>query len=470
MSTANTASKYAKRADATLVNRIREIVGPRGTLEGEDVRGRSVEWGGDAPCLARAIIRPADTAQLAAVMRACYAQGQRMVVHGGRTGLVGGAYAGPGDLVLSLERMSQIRDIDAVNRTITVEAGATVQAVQDAARQAQQYFALDLGSRGSATIGGAIATNAGGLNVVRFGMMREQVLGLEVVLPDGDILDSRHSLLKNNTGYDLKQMFVGAEGTLGVVTQAVLRLRFAPQGALTCLFATASLEAATRIMHRLESEMLGAVCAFEAMWPQFYEAVTAAKFTTHAPLRNGLPLYVLVEVLSRGHDADFDYFTGVLDRLATEGEIVDAVIANSQRERASLWELRESIDTIMTTHATINFDIGLRVQDVEPFLDVTLARVKEAAPDALILPFGHLGDNNLHLAISTKEPGRAASVKDIVYAGVAEFSGSISAEHGIGREKKPYLKASRSASEIALMRKIKGALDPKHLLNPDLIF
>ncbi|MGB1239425.1 MAG: FAD-binding oxidoreductase [Pseudomonadales bacterium] len=449
----------------------RELLGISHLLTGDDVHARSIRWGLDVPCQAAAIARPKDTAQVSELVKLCAAHNIKMVVHGGRTGLVGAIQADAQTLVISLERLNIIESLDQDNRTLTAGAGCTLQSIQEAAAQCDLFFALDLGARGSATLGGAISTNAGGLNVIRFGMMREQVLGIEVVLPDGEIVNMLQGLIKNNTGYDLKQLFIGAEGTLGIVTRVTLRLRFNSPDLNTALLALPSFEASVKLLHRLERKLSGRVCAFEVMWPAFYQRVTDKHCPENPPLTADYPIYVILESLGEG-DADRQQFLSVLEETLDAEQVLDAVIANSSRERRQIWEMREDIEALMSGGPTAHFDLGLKVQDIPAYLASVEREVCALHPHAVVMPFGHLGDNNLHLSINLPA-GREeelASVKEIVYRALGKFGGSVSAEHGIGTDKKAHLAISKSEGEIALMKRLKACLDPQQLLNSELIF
>ncbi|MCH5375618.1 MAG: FAD-binding oxidoreductase, partial [Planctomycetes bacterium] len=255
------------------IESIAQIVGPGGILTGEDVSGRSDTWPPMGGCKARAIVRPASTAEVSKILKLCHEHGQPIVTHGGLTGLVGGAIAAPHEIVLSLERMNRTEPVDTANRTVTVDAGVPLQTVQETAEEAGLLFPLDLGARGSATIGGTISTNAGGNGVIRYGMMREQLLGVEAVLADGTVISSLNNVIKNNTGYDLKQLFIGSEGTLGIVTRAVLRLRPLPRSNHTAFVAIEDFDRLTRFLQAMDSALGGTLSAFEVMWNDFYSLI-----------------------------------------------------------------------------------------------------------------------------------------------------------------------------------------------------
>lgn len=448
-----------------LLEAISDIVGPKGLLTGDDVTARPNHSWGQGSCPALAIVRPADTAELAAVMRLCHQHEQTMVPWGGLTGLVDGITCTAQDVVISVERMTAIEHIDADAGTMIVQAGAVVQSVQEAAKDAGWLFAVDFGARGSARVGGMIGTNAGGNSVVRYGMTREQVLGLEAVMADGTVISSMNEMLKNNAGYDLKQLFIGSEGTLGIITRAVLRLRPAPRTVQTAFVALASFNEVSGLLRRLGVEFEGRLSAFEVMWRNHYHYLTEETGKHQAFLPADYPYYVLLE--SEGSDAarEEEHFMTVLGAMMEEGHIADAVICQSSQQAAQLWEMRDDVETLVLNISPIAvFDISLPIRAMEDYMSAIESQLNQAFPEARLIAFGHLGDGNIHLGVGPARDKHA--VERMVYESLSEVGGSISAEHGIGMEKKAFLSCSRSESEMALMKTLKTALDPKHLLNP----
>jgi len=454
------------------LDELEAILGADNVLTGDDITMRSVRWGSNVPCLAHALVKPGNTSEVSALVRACAKAGQKIVVHGGRTGMAGGAVATSSDIVLSLERMNAIETVDIKNRTMLVGAGTTIQQVQECAADNDYLFAIDFGARGSATVGGAIATNAGGNRVLRFGMMREQVLGLEVVLADGTVVDGLKGLIKDNSGYDLKQLFIGSEGTLGIVTRAVLRLRSRPVSRDTALLAFDDFDAIIHFLRWIEGRLSGALNAFEVMWRSFFEIVTS-RAGPPSGLSNDAPFYVLIE--SEGGDVELDrqIFQTALEEALKKGLFTDAVIAKSEAERAALWALRDDIDTLFRIGDHIDLDVSVPMTSMKNYatnLQLELARV---CPDAQCIVFGHIADNNLHVMVVRAErfsKTEQAAIKEAVYRPLAQLRGSISAEHGIGVDKKEALSITRSAAEIMIMKRIKTALDPHALLNGGKIF
>ena len=416
------------------------------------------------------VVRPRSTGDVAAVMRIASAHRVPVTTQGGRTNTVRGAMAGEVGIVLSLDRMARIEELDAKSMTITVEAGAPLQAVQEAAAEAGFLLPLDLGSRGSATVGGVISTNAGGLRAVRWGVAREMVLGVEAVLADGTVADGLKKMLKDNAGYDWKHLMIGSEGTLGVVTRATLRLRPMPATTMTAFCALDSFDGVYDLLRDLDRHLGGQITSFELMWPELYNLVLDHYGDQRkAPLARTFPLYVLVEAMGGDPDGDPARFEAALAKAIGEGAVVDAVIAQSARERTELWALREDIGPPMQAKGPMYpFDVSMGLSDMPETVRRTMEAVRADYPDALILTYGHAGDGNLHFVIGVGEYNAAAEhrVDMAVYRAVQAVRGSISAEHGVGLAKRDHLHFSRRPGEIALMRTLKLALDPLNILNP----
>jgi len=456
-----------------LLDQIKNIVGSTGILLGEDVTSRPDNWPPTGGCQAKAIIRPANTREVSEILKLCHAAGQGVVCHGGLTGLVGGAKADTDDIVISLERMNGMEPVDAINRTVTVDAGIPLQKVHEAAEEADLLFPLDLGARGSCTIGGNISTNAGGNSVIRYGMIRDQLLGVEAVLADGTIISSLNGVIKNNTGYDLKQLFIGSEGTLGIVTRAVLRLRPLPRSCNTALVAIENFEQVGRFLRDMDSALGGTMSAFEVMWNDFYRLIVGDGNKHGQPLGSDHGFYVLLESTGGHEDSDKVRFEGALEEAFESELIVDAVIAQSKQQRENLWAIRDDIEGLtQILWPPIVFDISLGIPQMDGYVDEVRQQLADRWPDSLMVVFGHLGDGNIHLGITvgSHDPDEVHAVETIVYEALGRRQGVISAEHGIGLDKREYLKHSRSADEIALMKTLKHALDPKGILNPGKIF
>ncbi|MGO1501535.1 MAG: FAD-binding oxidoreductase [Marinobacter sp.] len=453
-----------------LLNDLIAIVGPEGVLRGEDVSQRSVDWFTGAPCRAMAIVRPRSTEQLSKVMALCYQADQPVVTHGGMTGIVHGGVATPEELVVSLELMNKIEEIDSVGSTIQVQAGVTLQHVQEAAEEIDMQFPLDLGARGSCTIGGNIATNAGGIRVIRYGMMRQQVLGLECVLSDGTVVSSMNKMLKNNAGYDLKQLFIGSEGTLGIVTRAVLRLQPYMPSEQTALVSVPSFAALTSLLSFASRELANGLSAFEALWNDHYKLITTES-GKHSPLLpDDSPFYAIIETLGLDEQRDAEHFSQTLQKALENGLITDAVLANSRAQRQVIWGMREDIEVLVKElHPMFSYDVSLPIINMEAYVETLDKNLNTQWPEVgKMIVFGHLGDGNLHIMITVRDESSQSrrQVEKMVYTPLKEYGGSISAEHGIGLEKRDYLNISRSSEEIDLMKRMKLAFDPKCLLNP----
>lgn len=450
----------------TLFRAIADVVGDRHCLVGEAALERATsDWSRMGKPVAH--VRPANTGEVSAVLRLCNEAGMPVSPWGGKTGLVHGAN-GDGAVALSLDRMTAIEAVDVMGGTISVEAGCILQVATEAAEAQGLSLPIDLGSRGSATIGGVIATNAGGNRVIRYGMTRDLVLGLEAVLADGTIVSSMNCLIKNNAGYDLKQMFIGSEGTLGVVTRAVLRLRPLPTSQDTAFVGCSRFDQLPLLLRHMEKRLGGALSAFEVMWREFVELVTTAPALGRSPLGDPYPFSVLIEGQGADQESDSARFEAALSEALELGMIEDAAIAKSQTERNAMWELRDDISQTARNWPIFTYDVSLPIDRMEAYVDEVRAALGAGWGDAATLTvFGHLGDGNLHLitGVGSRTKETKSAVDAIVYGGIRKREGSISAEHGIGLEKRDYLGYSRSPEEIALMRRLKAALDPNNILN-----
>jgi FAD/FMN-containing dehydrogenase len=463
----------------TLVTELAAIVGPAQVLTQEaDCVRYSTDWRGSFPGAARAVVRPASTTEVTRVVAACAAHGAALVPQGGNTGLVGGSTPDDSrrEVVLSLQRMNRVRQVDALDHSITLEAGCTVLAAQQAAAQHDRLFPLSLASEGSATIGGVVSTNAGGEQVLRYGNTRELALGLEVVLADGRVLDTLRTLRKDNTGYDLKQLFIGGEGTLGVVTAAAFRLFAPPRSVTTAWVAVRDPQAAVELLARLAATLGERITAFELIGREaLLQVLRHAAPGMRSPLDTEHEWAVLFDVAETS--THFDPTPAVQDVLASaldDGQVRDAVIAASQAQAAALWHLREHIPEAQRREgASIKHDISVAVSRIPAFIAEASAALHALMPGIRIVCFGHVGDGNLHFNQSAP-PGmaaadfraREAAVHDVVHGIAAHMQGSISAEHGIGRLKQADFMRYEPPLALELMARIKHALDPHNLFNP----
>jgi FAD/FMN-containing dehydrogenase len=451
-----------------LIDSLIAALGTDGVLLGDDASIRSTGWGRPGPCKASAILRPRTTEEVSEALRLCHAAGQPVVPQGGLTGLVGGTVPADHEIGLSLERMNQIEEVDLATRTMTVQAGVPLQTIQEAAEEQGMLFPLDLGARGSCQIGGNVATNAGGNRVIRFGMTRDMVLGLEAVLADGTVLSSLNKVIKNNAGYDLKQLFIGSEGTLGVVTRIVLRLRPLPRSHSAALVAVADFDALSSLLRDVEAGLGGTMSAFEVMWEEFYKLVTSEPAINRPPIAYGHPIYVLIEALGADQARDGERFEEVLGACLERGLLADAVVATSRSERDALWHMRDDVEQLGRLGPIFTFDVSLPIPAMPDYIEGIRAALADSWDEPRCAVFGHLGDGNLHVVISVGDPSREArrAVEKIVYTPLQALNGSVSAEHGIGTEKRPYLSWSRSPAELGVMRALKATLDPTGILNP----
>jgi FAD/FMN-containing dehydrogenase len=420
----------------------------------------------DAPL---ALARPKTTAQVSLLLATCREHDIPVVPQGGLTGLTGAATPSKGALLISMERMSNIIAVDPVSQTITVEAGVPLQRIQEAADAARLFFPLDIGSRGTCQIGGNLSTNAGGNRVLRYGMARDMVLGLEAVLADGTVISAMNSMMKNNAGYDLKHVFIGSEGTLGIITRVVLKLFPKPKSVAVALVAFADYPALERFLSLTRSRLGGALTAFEAMWTNFY-ALACSLQAQAAPLATNHGCYALVE--ASASDDGADTLLGGLLESALEGRMVeDAVLAQSLAQAQAIWAIRDSSGEVSQRYNPIgNFDVSVPTSAIQSFVEDCTKRLRTHWPDLAINWFGHVVDGNLHLMSGQFEAHELDELEEVVYATVRDFKGSISAEHGIGLQKRSHLCYSRSDAEIAMMRHLKASLDPKGILNPGKVF
>jgi FAD/FMN-containing dehydrogenase len=453
----------------TLRHLLGEIVGAANVLTApEDTKPYFTDWrrqySGNAEC----VVRPGNTTEVAAVVALCGREAVAIVPQGGNTGLVGGSVPTGAcrEIVLSLSRMNRIRALDPLNDTATVEAGCVLAAIQQAAADAGRLFALSLAAEGSCQIGGNLSTNAGGVNVLRYGPAREQVLGLEVVLPDGRVWDGLRGLRKDNTGYDLKQLFLGAEGTLGVITAAVLRLFPRPTASASAWIALDSPKAAVELLGLLRERLGDRICAFELLSRACLDAVLAHAPGTQDPLAAAHPWYVLAELADSGAPGLLrERAEAALADCAERGALRDAALAHSGEQSRALWRIRETIPEAQFTN--VKHDISVPVSQIPDFVEQTGRALESAFPLSRIFCFGHVGDGNLHYNVGPEMlMPRRAEVSRIVYDMVAALGGSISAEHGLGQLKREEVRRHKAPLELELMRALKRTLDPKGLMNP----
>jgi len=463
---------------AAAVARIRAVLGPGGCLEGAaDIAPYLVDFRGLYRGATPLVACPASTADVAQVLTICNEHRVGVVPHGGNTSYCGGAtpHESGDEIVLSLRRMNRVREVDAANFSMTVEAGCLLAQVHAAAEAADRFFPLALGSEGSCQIGGNLSTNAGGLNALHYGVARDLALGLEVVLADGRVIDGLTSLRKDNTGYDLRDLFIGAEGTLGVITAASLKLFPRPRTVETAFLAVPDIAAAVEVLARLRAATGDAVTSFE------YLPRIAVELTAHHvpgvtdPMQRPYEAYVLCEVATARDDPQLrGLLETALGQALEKALVLDAVIAESLAQRAALWKLRESVpEAQRAAGASIKHDVSVPVAALPRFLAEATAAALAIVPAGRMVAYGHVGDGNLHcnMSVPLGEDARAflahaPAIHEAVHDVVRRHRGSISAEHGIGRLKREALARHRSHVDLEVMRAIKGALDPNGILNP----
>ena len=466
MTTANTDATFQPALDA-LHAALGSAFFPPGSVP---TRNRN-DYSGLAPTDPLAVARPADTAGVAATLRICNEHGVAVVPQGGLTGLCGGARAGSREVALSLERLVGIEEIDPASATMTVWAGTPLETIQQAAAEAGFFCPLDLGARGSCAIGGNLSTNAGGNRVIRYGMAREMVLGVEAVLADGTVVNSLNKMIKNNAGFDLKHLFIGSEGTLGVITRIVLRLFPKPASTMVAMCAAKDYGTVLQILSAARNGLGPTLSAFEVMWPDYWSRAVG-ELRARNPFAGDdtrYGAYVLIEALGTDPEADLPRFEAWMEQLLEDGVVPNAVVAQSVAEERALWGVRDACGELhQTWPGHIAYDIGLPQTAMDEYARACKAELAEKVPGCETVFYGHIGDGNVHIV--TYQPGVAAQPKDaveeVVYGLVREYGGTVSAEHGIGTLKRRWLAHARTPEQIALMRTLKSAMDPKNILNP----
>jgi len=456
-----------------LYNELVAICGEANVLDQTALRNRYHHiWKMDEPLQAAAVVLPSTTEQVAAIMGLCHQHRQEVVVHGGLTNLVGGTETQAHQLVLSLEKMNAILEVDPVSKTLTAEAGAIIESLIDAAAQKELLLPLNFGAKGSAQIGGALATNAGGLRVFRFGMTRQLVLGLEYVLPDGRIVSGLKKIIKDNSGYDLKQLIIGSEGTLGIITKVVLRLTEAPKSRSSALVGIQDYDQVLQLLKHLDKGLGGTLSGFELMWQHTYHTMTSPPSMHTSPLPQEYPYYVFVETMGNQPEDDFAQLETLIAEAMDKEIILDGVMAQTQRELNTIWQIREDVSVLAAqAKDDQHFDISLPIPKIGPLIDQITEELKTLPFVDRIFTFGHVADGNIHFIIGKKEnsPEIIRAINEVVYRRLKENNGSVSAEHGIGLHKKDYLNTSKSTTEIELMRQLKALFDPHQILNPQRI-
>ena len=458
-----------------LVSRFAAIVGASHVLTAkDDVAPYYTDWRHVFAGAGLAVVRPGSTEEVSQVVALCASEGIAVVPQAGNTGLVGGSIPTGmrNEVVVCVSRLNRILVLDPLNDTMTVEAGCILQNLQKAADEVGRLFPLSLAAEGSCQIGGNLSTNAGGVGVLRYGNTRDLVLGLEVVLPDGRVWNGLKALRKDNTGYDLKHLFIGAEGTLGIVTAAVLKLFPKPSASATAWIAVESPQKAVELLAALRALMGDRLTSFELISRVCLDKVIQCKPAIHDPLRERRPWYVLAELTDGGRQEDLaSRAEAALMECTERGILLDVALAQSESQAQALWSIRETIPEAQFSN--VKHDVSVPISSIPRMIEEGMAALGKAFPGCVGLIFGHIGDGNLHYNIAMPdEAGTLAlmekrkAVNEIVYDAVGRLGGSISAEHGVGQQKREAIKLRKSALEMELMQRVKDALDPQGIMNP----
>jgi len=436
-------------------------------LYGSEISDRySVDWSGESPLRPNIVVRAKTVGDISKLLAFCNENKLAIVTQGGLTGLSGGSTPQESEIVLSVELLSGITDVDVESMTLTALAGTPLEKLQQEANHAGFYLPLDLGARGSCTIGGNVATNAGGNQVLSYGMTRALVLGLEAVIADGTVIRSMNKMLKNNAGYDLKQLFIGSEGTLGVVTEVVLRLYPKPLTKQSALCGFSNFFQVVSFLQHMQRSC-SRVSTFELMWDNYVKQVRQMNHQLKPVLTDDHSFYVLIETQGNDPARDDDYFNQQLQACIDDGLLNDAVVAQSERDVNRFWQLRDGvIDILNKVKYRANFDIGVPISQMASFVHSVEFELVESFKNLQLCTFGHMADGNLHIIAWTGREDDVDSIYERVYTLVGTVGGTITAEHGIGTMKRQYLSLCRSEQEIDLMRALKKAMDPNNILNP----
>ena len=453
-----------------IIKKFRNVIDDTSIIKGNDLKSSFYHiWKTDISLESICVLLPRNTKQVSEIMKICYENNQEVVIHGGLTNLVGATKSNNSQVVISLEKMNKIIEIDKESKTLTCESGVILEDLINACEENDLLLPLNFGARGSAQIGGAVSTNAGGLRVSKYGMTRNLVLGTEAVLPNGKVINSLKKLIKDNSGYDLKQIFIGSEGTLGIVTKVVLRLYELPSSRLTALSGLNSYDNVLRLLKYLEKNLAGNLSGFELLWNETYKTMVGEKTNYNKYLSDTHKYYVFIESTGSDYENDYSKLEDVISDSLEKGYIEDAVIGKNDKERRNIWGIREDVSVLADERKyDQHFDISIPTSLIGVVIDKITAELKKNKDVKTIFPFGHVADGNIHFIIG-KDSGEDSITKEvnkIIYSNTESVNGSISAEHGIGLDKKEYLKNSRNKEEIELMKLLKKSIDPKNILNP----
>ena len=453
-----------------IIKKITDVVDESSIIKGDDLKSRFYHiWKTDISLESICVVLPRNTVQVSKIMKICYEADQEVIIHGGLTNLVGATKSNNSQIVISLEKMNNIIEIDTESKTLTCESGVILEDLISACKEKDLLLPLNFGARGSAQIGGAVSTNAGGLRVFKYGMTRNLVLGTEAVLPNGTVISSLKKLIKDNSGYDLKQIFIGSEGTLGIVTKVVLRLYELPSSRLTALSALNSYDNVIKLLKHLEKNLSGNLSGFELLWNSTYKTMVSEKTNYNKYLPDTYKYYVFIESTGSDYESDYIKLENIITESLEKGYIEDAVIGKNDKEQSNIWGIREDVSVLADEREyDQHFDISIPTSYIGVIIDKITGELIKNNNVKTIFPFGHVADGNIHFIIGkdSDKDSITKEVNEIIYSNIESVNGSISAEHGIGIDKKEYLKNTRNKEEIELMKLLKKSIDPKNILNP----
>jgi FAD/FMN-containing dehydrogenase len=454
----------------TIINLFIEVLDDSSVLIGESLKSRFYHiWKTDIQLESLCLLLPRTTDEVSSIVKICNDNNQEIIVHGGLTNLVGSTISSKTQVVISLEKMNRVIEVDESAKTITCESGVIIEDIINTVKDKNLLLPLNFGARGSAQIGGAVSTNAGGLRVFKYGMTRNLVMGIEAVLPDGTVISSLKKLMKDNSGYDLKQLFIGSEGTLGIVTKVVLRLYRLPKTRYTSLAVSNNYQDVLNLLKIMEDKISSNLTGYELLWNDTYKQMISDKTLYNKYLPDNYKYYVFIEYMGGDFENDYNLFESIILDCINKGVIDDAVIGKDEKEQVNIWGIREDVAVLADERKfDQQFDISIPVPLIGEIIDKISKELKDCEGVKTIFPFGHVADGNIHFIIGkdSDDNDLKSQINDIIYNNTQQVNGSISAEHGIGLDKKKYLIKSRSEDEIELMRLLKKSIDPKNILNP----
>ena len=454
----------------TIIKLFIDVLDDKSVLIGESLKSRFYHiWKTDIQLESLCLLLPRTTDEVSSIVKICNDNDQEIIIHGGLTNLVGSTISNKTQVVISLEKMNRVIEVDESAKTITCESGVIIEDIINTVKDKNLLLPLNFGARGSAQIGGAVSTNAGGLRVFKYGMTRNLVMGIEAVLPDGTVISSLKKLMKDNSGYDLKQLFIGSEGTLGIVTKVVLRLYRLPKTRYTSLAVSNNYQDVLNLLKIMEDKISSNLTGFELLWNDTYKQMVSEKTFYNKYLPDNYKYYVFIEYMGGDFENDYNLFESIILECIDKGVIDDAVIGKDDKEQVNIWGIREDVAVLADEKKfDQQFDISIPVPLIGEIIDKISRELKDCEGVKTIFPFGHVADGNIHFIIGKDSDDNElkSKINDIIYDNTQQVNGSISAEHGIGLDKKKYLIKSRSEDEIELMRLLKKSIDPKNILNP----